>query len=83
MITMDDDLQNPPEEVQRLLAFSQRSGKQVVYTYYDDESDILCGATSPAVLRAGSRISSSTNPAGCTFQLPLHERVCGTRNQAL
>jgi glycosyltransferase involved in cell wall biosynthesis len=35
VITMDDDLQNPPEEVQRLLAFSQRSGKQVVYTYYD------------------------------------------------
>src|SRR5712664_2566378 len=37
VITMDDDLQNPPEEVQRLLAFSQRSGKQVVYTYYDDK----------------------------------------------
>jgi len=37
VITMDDDLQNPPEEVQRLLAFSQRSGKQVVYTYYNDK----------------------------------------------
>src|SRR5438876_635565 len=37
IITMDDDLQNPPEEVQRLLAFSQRSGKQVVYTYYNDK----------------------------------------------
>ena len=34
VITMDDDLQNPPEEVQRLLAFAQRNGKQVVYTYY-------------------------------------------------
>ena len=37
IITMDDDLQNPPEEVQRLLAFAQRSGKEVVYTYYDDK----------------------------------------------
>jgi glycosyltransferase involved in cell wall biosynthesis len=37
VITMDDDLQNPPEEVQRLLAFTQRSGKQVVYTYYEDK----------------------------------------------
>ena len=37
VITMDDDLQNPPEEVQRLLAFAQRNGKQVVYTYYDDK----------------------------------------------
>jgi glycosyltransferase involved in cell wall biosynthesis len=37
IITMDDDLQNPPEEVQRLLTFAQRSGKDVVYTYYDDK----------------------------------------------
>ena len=37
VITMDDDLQNPPEEVERLLAFAQRSGKEVIYTYYDDK----------------------------------------------
>jgi glycosyltransferase involved in cell wall biosynthesis len=37
VITMDDDLQNPPDEVQRLLAFAQETGKEVVYTYYDDK----------------------------------------------
>ncbi len=37
VITMDDDMQNPPEEVERLLAFAQRSGKDVIYTYYDDK----------------------------------------------
>ena len=37
VITMDDDLQNPPEEVERLLAFAQRSGREVVYTYYDEK----------------------------------------------
>jgi glycosyltransferase involved in cell wall biosynthesis len=37
VITMDDDLQNPPEEVGRLLEFAQRSGKEVIYTYYDDK----------------------------------------------
>jgi glycosyltransferase involved in cell wall biosynthesis len=37
IITMDDDLQNPPEEVERLLAFAQQSGRQVVYTYYDEK----------------------------------------------
>jgi glycosyltransferase involved in cell wall biosynthesis len=37
IITMDDDLQNPPDEVQRLLTFAQRSGKEVVYTYYGDK----------------------------------------------
>jgi glycosyltransferase involved in cell wall biosynthesis len=37
VITMDDDLQNPPEEVARLLAFAQRNGSEVIYTYYDDK----------------------------------------------
>jgi glycosyltransferase involved in cell wall biosynthesis len=37
VITMDDDLQNPPEEVERLLAFAQRNGREVVYTYYADK----------------------------------------------
>lgn len=37
VITMDDDLQNPPEEVGRLLAFAQRSGKEVVYTCYEEK----------------------------------------------
>src|SRR6202047_700859 len=34
VITMDDDLQNPPEEVERLLAFAQQSGHEVIYTCY-------------------------------------------------
>jgi len=37
VITMDDDLQNPPDEVERLLAFAQRNGSEVVYTYYDEK----------------------------------------------
>ena len=37
VITMDDDLQNPPEEVERLLFFAQESGCEVVYTYYDEK----------------------------------------------
>lgn len=37
VITMDDDLQNPPEEVERLLAFARHSGRDVVYTYYDEK----------------------------------------------
>jgi len=37
VITMDDDLQNPPEEVERLLAFAQQSGHEVIYTHYDEK----------------------------------------------
>ena len=34
VITMDDDLQNPPSEVLRLLEYAQTSAKDVIYTYY-------------------------------------------------
>ncbi|MGH7034563.1 MAG: glycosyltransferase family 2 protein, partial [Stellaceae bacterium] len=34
VITMDDDLQNPPGEVLRLLDYAQATGKDVIYTYY-------------------------------------------------
>ncbi|HLJ65318.1 MAG TPA: glycosyltransferase family 2 protein, partial [Stellaceae bacterium] len=34
VITMDDDLQNPPNEVLKLLAHAEASGKDVVYTHY-------------------------------------------------
>jgi glycosyltransferase involved in cell wall biosynthesis len=41
VITMDDDLQNPPEEVERLLAYAQESGHEVVYTYYEEKQHSL------------------------------------------
>jgi undecaprenyl-phosphate 4-deoxy-4-formamido-L-arabinose transferase len=41
VITMDDDLQNPPSEVLRLLAFAQASGKDVVYTHYAQKEHAL------------------------------------------
>src|SRR5437763_1812935 len=37
VITMDDDLQNPPEEVERLLEYAQNTGHEVVYTFYDEK----------------------------------------------
>jgi undecaprenyl-phosphate 4-deoxy-4-formamido-L-arabinose transferase len=35
VITMDDDLQNPPEEVIRLYEFAKNGSHDVVYTYYE------------------------------------------------
>lgn len=37
VINMDDDLQNPPSEVVRLLTFAQENKFEVVYTYYDEK----------------------------------------------
>jgi glycosyltransferase involved in cell wall biosynthesis len=41
VITMDDDLQNPPEEVERLLGFAQESGCDAVYTFYDEKQHAI------------------------------------------
>lgn len=35
IITMDDDLQNPPEEVVKLWEYTRKNDFDVVYTYYD------------------------------------------------
>ena len=37
VITMDDDLQNPPAEVLRLLSHAQSTGKDVVYACYEEK----------------------------------------------
>jgi undecaprenyl-phosphate 4-deoxy-4-formamido-L-arabinose transferase len=41
IITMDDDLQNPPAEVVRLYEHARHSGKDVVYTYYRSKEHAL------------------------------------------
>ncbi|HVM78963.1 MAG TPA: glycosyltransferase family 2 protein [Stellaceae bacterium] len=41
VITMDDDLQNPPEEVVRLLDYAKSSGNDVVYTRYAQKRHAL------------------------------------------
>jgi len=37
VITMDDDLQNPPGEVKRLFEHARDGGYDVVYTYYEEK----------------------------------------------
>jgi undecaprenyl-phosphate 4-deoxy-4-formamido-L-arabinose transferase len=37
IITMDDDLQNPPSEILKLYDCARRSGADVVYTYYAEK----------------------------------------------
>jgi undecaprenyl-phosphate 4-deoxy-4-formamido-L-arabinose transferase len=41
VITMDDDLQNPPAEVARILDFAQSSGQHVIYTYYNTKEHAI------------------------------------------
>ncbi|HXY98787.1 MAG TPA: glycosyltransferase family 2 protein [Stellaceae bacterium] len=41
VITMDDDLQNPPSEVLRLLDYARSSGKEAVYAFYAHKEHAL------------------------------------------
>ncbi|BBK33320.1 undecaprenyl-phosphate 4-deoxy-4-formamido-L-arabinose transferase [Stella humosa] len=41
ILTMDDDLQNPPEEVLRILEHAQKNELDVVYTYYETKEHAL------------------------------------------
>ena len=41
VITMDDDLQNPPEEVKRLHEYARDGGYDAVYTYYEDRKSVV------------------------------------------
>jgi undecaprenyl-phosphate 4-deoxy-4-formamido-L-arabinose transferase len=41
VITIDDDLQNPPEEVVRLWQYTLHNNFDVVYTYYSDKQHAL------------------------------------------
>src|SRR5260221_535976 len=38
VVTMDDDLQNPPDEVVRLLEYAQSTGKAAIYTWYGSKA---------------------------------------------
>ncbi|MCX5905217.1 MAG: glycosyltransferase, partial [Proteobacteria bacterium] len=37
VITMDDDMQNPPSEVIKLFNYARTSGKDVVYTFFQNK----------------------------------------------
>ncbi|MEZ6038460.1 MAG: glycosyltransferase [Planctomycetota bacterium] len=41
IVTMDDDLQNPPSEALRLLQHAREGGHDVVYSYYADKKHSL------------------------------------------
>ena len=64
VITMDDDLQNPPEEVERLLAFAQASGQRGRSTPITTRSSTPRGAISAAASPTGSPVLCSTSRRG-------------------
>ena len=62
VITMDDDLQNPADEVTRLYDHTRLGNWDVVYTRYREKRHAAC-ATSAAASPTASALPCSTSPA--------------------
>ena len=70
VITMDDDLQNPPSEVLRLLEYTQKTDNDVVYTYYAEKQHSRWR-------NIGSRFTNRV--AGILLEKPVGLYLCSFR----
>lgn len=70
IITMDDDLQNPPSEVEKLYRYTCESKNHVVYTYYEEKKHSW-------YRNMGSRFANWT--ANMVLDKPKHLYLCSFR----
>ena len=83
VITMDDDLQNPPEEVARLLAFAQESGREVDLHLLRRKAARALAQPRQPVHQLGRRVRARQAEGFLPVELPLHERLRRARDHPL
>lgn len=69
IITIDDDLQNPPEEIPKLISAMENSEADLVYGIYNRKKHSLARNLGSAALKASSRRISRTKGHGSSFRL--------------
>jgi undecaprenyl-phosphate 4-deoxy-4-formamido-L-arabinose transferase len=69
IITLDDDLQNPPEEIAKLVSTMENSGSDLVYGIYGKKQHSMVRNLGSATLKASSRRISRTQGKGSSFRL--------------
>jgi len=69
LITMDDDLQNPPEEIPRMIAVMQAEDADIVYGIFNKKQHSLVRNLGSAILRGGSKMLFRTKGQGSSFRL--------------
>jgi len=69
IITLDDDLQNPPEEIAKLVSTMENSDTDLVYGIYGKKQHSLVRNLGSAALKASSRRISRTKGYGSSFRL--------------
>ncbi len=69
IITLDDDLQNPPEEIAKLVRTMENSDTDLVYGIYGKKQHSLVRNLGSATLKASSRRISRSKGFGSSFRL--------------
>lgn len=69
IITIDDDLQNPPEEIAKLINTMQHSDADLVYGIYDKKQHSIARNLGSGAMKATSRRIYSTKGRGSSFRL--------------
>ena len=83
VITMDDDLQNPPEEVERLLALCAAERARGRLHLLRREAARGMAQSRQPVHQLGGRFRARQAEGLLPVELPLHERLCRARGRAL
>ena len=83
VITMDDDLQNPPEEVERLLALCAAERKRGRLHLLRRKAARGLAQSRQPVHQLGRRFRARQAEGFLSVELPLHERLCRARDHAL
>lgn len=69
IITLDDDLQNPPEEIAKLISAMENSDADLVYGIYSKKQHSLVRNLGSAAIKASSRRFFRTKGHGSSFRL--------------
>jgi polyisoprenyl-phosphate glycosyltransferase len=69
IITIDDDLQNPPEEIAKLIATMENTGSDLVYGIYDEKHHSMVHNIGSAALKTSSHHITRNKGKGSSFRL--------------
>ncbi len=69
IITMDDDLQNPPEEISKLISQMESSNADLIYGIYNKKRHSMTRNLGSAALKASSRRFFRTKGNGSSFRI--------------
>lgn len=69
IITMDDDLQNPPEEINKLISCMQSSDADLIYGIYSKKQHSMARNLGSAALKSSSRRFFRTKGNGSSFRI--------------